>query len=711
MVGLHARPRSQPLRNLTAAIIMISMNIPAAAAAAEDPYLWLEEVSGERQLSQVRSWNARTAERLETSAGFTENRDRAARILNDPRQIAYPNLQKDRVTNFWQDANHVKGIWRTASLGAYLAGKPDWRTLVDVDALAKAEGKSWVWKGAVCLQSDYSRCMIGLSEGGSDALTYREFDMKAGRFLADGFTTPHAKTTLAWLSPDTLLVQTDFGAGTLTDSGYGRQVRMWKRGTPLKAAQVLLDGRKSDVGVSPSVEWDQGRAFAMIDRSPTFWTTELSHVTPDGRLVRSPLPDTATPEAVVDGRLVARLFADWKLGERTIPAGTVVAYDIAALERGEQPPIETVFSPDPATAIAQVGGGKGVVWLGLLEDVAGRLAAVRRTAAGWQVTDVPVPPNSAISIVDTDGRSDLAFVNIEGMIQPDTLVAARPGAELQTVAALPAQFDASQFEVAQRFATSADGTRVPYFLVRKKGASAPAPTLLHAYGGFRQPSLPTYLSPLPQFWLESGGAYVLANIRGGGEYGPSWHEAGLKENRQRVFDDFHAVAADLKATGITSTIAASGRSNGGLLVGVAFTQRPELYDAVLMGVPLADMRRYNQLLAGASWMGEYGNPDVPAEWEYISKYSPYQNLRKGGRYPRVMIFTSTKDDRVHPAHARKMAARLQELGDDFYYYENIQGGHAGTADKMEEAYRVALLYAYLDRELRSGPPSPPTAGQ
>ncbi len=679
-----------------------------AVAADEDPYQWLEEVQGAKALAQVKTWNAATAKQLEAAPGFASYRDRSLAILNDKRQLAYPDeIQSSNVTNFWQDAANVRGLWRVATTASFVAGTPDWRTLIDLDALSKAEGKNWVWKGANCLKPDYRYCLVGLSDGGKDALEWREFDTATAKFVSGGFATPAAKSSVAWLDRDHLLVQSDFGPGTVTDSGYGRQVRLWTRGTPLSDAKLVAEGTTSDVGVTPAVFWDSNRAWGTIFRSTSFWETELSHLTPSGALVRSPLPASAELQDVLGGRAIALLHVDWSFRGTKWLAGSIVAYSIDPVLRGEPATVEAVYVPSSTEAVEEVRASQNVLWVKVLDNVAGKLVSLRRGPYGWVARNVPLAQNSVVHLMTVGGTPDLAFVGVEGLAQPETLYAVQPEGRRTAVASLPAFFDASKVEVSQHFATSPDGTKVPYFVVRPAGTTGPIPTLMHAYGGFRAATNPTYLSknpsrlgPMAQFWVQEGGAFVLANIRGGGEFGPAWHESVLKANRQKVFDDFYAVAEDLKKTGITSKLGISGRSNGGLLMGVAYTQRPELFDAVLMGVPLSDMKRYSHLLAGASWMGEYGDPDKPEEWAYISKYSPYQNLKAGAKYPKVMIYTSTKDDRVHPGHARKMAARMEEQGHPFYYFENIEGGHAGTANKSEDAYRAALMMVYLNRELK-----------
>jgi len=694
-----------------AAVACLTGGAVAQTAGDTDPNLWLEEVEGIRALAQVRQWNTATASVLEAAPGFAQTRTRALAILNDARQIALPSeIQGDRVTNFWQDAANVRGVWRATGLVAFARGEPEWRTLLSVDALAKAEGRNWVWKGAVCRKPDHARCLVALSDGGKDAREWREFDVASASFVAGGFRTPAAKSDVAWLDKDRILIETDFGPGTLTTSGYGRQVRVWTRGTPLASARLVYEARAEDVEASPTVRYDGGTAYPVITRVVSSWTRDYFHLTPGGAPVRAPLPQSAEIADVHGGRAIVKLNEDWSTGGRRYKAGWVVAYEIAAVLAGRTPPVELVYVPSASEAVEQVSSGGAWLYVKTLDNVAGRLTALQRGEDGfWTGREMPLPRNSVVNLVETGGDTGLAFATVEGLLQPKTLMLVEPAVArpVRPVAAEPAMFDAAKMEATQRFATSADGTRIPYFLVRPKGATGPVPAILHAYGGFRIAQNPEYLSnhparlgPLAQFWVEEGGAFVLANIRGGDEFGPAWHDSVIRENRQKAFDDFHAVAMDLKKAGIASKIAASGRSNGGLLVGVAMTQRPDLYDAVLMGVPLADMKRYSKLLAGASWMGEYGDPDKREDWAFISKYSPYQALRAGVRYPAAMIYTSTKDDRVHPAHARKMAARLAALGQRFYYYENTQGGHAGSADRTEEAYRVALMKAYLDREMK-----------
>jgi prolyl oligopeptidase len=682
------------------------IGIAAVAQTAEDPYLWLEEIEGTRALDQVKAWNKVTEDLLQKDPKFASYESRARAVLDDEQQIATPDaVLGDVVANLWRDARNPRGLWRVSPLAAYRAGKPQWRTLIDVDALGKSEGKSWVWHGADCLAPDYKRCLVSLSPGGTDADVVREFDLTTAKFVEGGFVVPEAKSSVAWADRDTLVVVTDYGPESLTESGYGRIAKLWKRGTPLASARTVLEGIKSDVAVNPFARQDGDKRWVFLDRGKTFYTSELSLLTADGRVVKTPLPEDAEFQDVLAGRLIAKLQTP--LGK--LPEGAVIAYTLADIAAGRPTTPELVMAPSKSQAIEEVAASDGVLWVKALDDVSGKLFALRRGGSGgWARTEIALPVNSTVHLLETSGKSDLAFATVEGMLTPPALYAIEPATSPTVVQSLPAKFDASSMNVEQRFATSKDGTRVPYFLVRRKGTTGPVPTFIHAYGGFRAAQTPGYLTaqpyragPLGMFWVEEGNAYVLANIRGGGEYGPEWHRSVLRENRQKSFDDLHAVAEDLIKTGVTAKgkLGISGRSNGGVLVGAALTQRPDLYSAVISGSPLHDMKRYSKLLAGASWVAEYGDPDNPEDWAFLSKYSPYQQLKAGVKYPAVFFYSSTKDDRVHPGHARKMAARLGEYGNRFYFHEYLEGGHSVGADHAEDAHRAALLMAYLKREL------------
>ena len=681
-----------------------------AVAQSGDPYAWLEEIEGARPLDQVRKWNAETDAELTRVPGFEARRARALAIHNDPNRIAMPSeVMGDLVANHWVDANHKRGLWRVSPLSAYLAGKPEWRTQIDVDALGKAEGKSWVWHGADCLPPEYRRCLISLSPGGSDADVIREFDLATGQFVAGGFVVPEGKNSATWVDQDTLLVARVEGEGTATRSGYPRTVREWRRGTPWSAATLVAEAAAADIGIGPFAVMDGDIRRVAISRNVGFYESRVSMRAPDGRWVDLPAPQTAEFQDVVSGQAIYTLVEP--LG--ALRGGSVVAYDINQMLAGHKPAPQLVMAPSRTQAIEEVAASDNVLWIKALDDVSGKLFQyARRPDGSWAGRDMGLPGNSTVQIVETAGKQDIAFVTVEGMLHPTTLMAVGQGAP-RPVQALPPQFDASQFTVTQRFATSKDGTRVPYFLVRRKtDREDPVPALIHAYGGFRNAQTPTYLTgqpyrsgPLGLFFVEDGGAFVLANIRGGGEYGPDWWRAALREKRQNSFDDLHAVAEDLVRTGVSAKgrIAISGRSNGGVLVGAARNQRPDLYGAVISGSPLIDMKRYSHLLAGASWIDEYGDPDKPADWAFMSLYSPYQNIKPGVKYPPTFYYLSTKDDRVHPGHARKAAAKLKAFGNTVYYHEYLEGGHSVGADKSEDAMRAALLWAFLTKEIGDRP--------
>ncbi|USI74070.1 prolyl oligopeptidase family serine peptidase [Sphingomonas morindae] len=687
--------------------VVAGLLLGAAPPPEGDSHRDLEAVDGAAALATVKAWNARSLATLEAQPHFAEDRARAARLLADPAKIATPDaILGDQVLNLWQDAAHPRGLWRIADLAGFAAGRPHWRTLIDIGALGAAEHRKWVFKGAECLAPAYVRCMVALSDGGGDAVVEREFDLAAGRFVPGGFTLPEAKTSLAWAGPDALYVATEYGPGSMTRSGYARIAKLWRRGTPLAAATLVAEGEVGDVSEAVASYADGDRQWPMVVRGIDFYHRAASHIAPDGRLVASPLPRDAQIEDVLDGRVIASLKSAWQ-GH---PAGAIVAYRIADLLAGRTPAVERVFTPTPRQATVSVAAGMGRLWIQYLDDVSGRLVGLARDPAGhWAGAPVALPDKATVHLLAAAGRSAIAFAEVEAMLQPPTLYAVRPDAAPAVVQALPARFDAAGMTVEQRFATSRDGTRVPYFLVRKPGAApGPVPALIHAYGGFELPQTPAYLinepyrsGPAGLFWVERGNAYVLADLRGGGEYGPAWHDAALREKRQNAYDDLYAVAEDLVRTGITARgrIAVSGRSNGGLMAGVAMTQRPDLFGAAVIGSPLLDMKRYSHLLAGASWIGEYGDPDVPADWAFIRRYAPYQNLVKGRRYPVPFLYTSTRDDRVHPGHARKFAARLQDYGDPFFYYEAIEGGHAAGVEPAQDALRAALVAAYLELEL------------
>jgi len=683
--------------------------VTAAAAEDKDPYLWLEEIEGKKALDWVKKENAATDKLIVGRPGFEADRKRARAILDDERQIAEPGeVMGETITNFWRDAANPRGLWRQSPLDAFLAGKPVWTTLIDVDALGKTEKQSWVWHGADCLAPDYTRCLVSLSPGGTDADIVREWDRTTKSFVDGGFTLPQAKSSVTWENADTLLVATDYGAGSMTASGYPRIVKRWKRGTPLASAETVAEGEHEDVGMNVFALVDGDKRWPMISRGTTFYTTKYLIRGVSGESYHSTIiPESASLRDVLDGQAIVFLNEDFGTG---FPAGSLISLSLEDMSADSQVAIIPVMTPTKAQAIENVSATDNVLWVKALDDVEGKLFALRRDPAtgNWSQKEVPLAANATVQIAGTVGKRDIALATAETMLMPPTLYAVSENKAPQAVQSLPATFDAKEMSVEKRFATSKDGTQIPYFLARKKGATGPVPALIHAYGGFRAAQTPGYLTgqpyragPLGLFWVEDGNAYVLANIRGGGEYGPAWHQAALREKRQNSFDDLHAIAEDLVKTGVSAKgkIAISGRSNGGVLVGAAMTQRPDLYGAVISGSPIKDMRRYDKMLAGASWVAEYGDPDVPEDWAFLSKYSPYQSLRKSVTYPPIFLYLSTKDDRVHPGHARKYAARLKEFGNTVYYHEYIEGGHSVGADHAEDAVRAAMLHAFLLREL------------
>ncbi len=615
--------------------------------------------------------------------------------------------------NHWIDANNPRGVWRVASYDSFISGKPQWRTLIDVDALGKAEGKSWVWHGADCLAPAYRRCLVALSPGGGDADVIREFDLQTGKFVAGGFEVPLSKNSAGWVDENTLLVGRA-AKGSQTVSGYPINLVEWKRGTPLDSAPVVATGEASDIGMSADQIGNADTRYPMIFRTISYFDSRRQVRRPDGRWVELPVPVDADIMGLVGNSLVLRL--DKAVAGH--PSGALVAYDFAAILNGARPAPELVLAPGPKQAIEQVDTTDNRLWVKLLEDVSGKLVALRRDAGGRWVEDrMNLPANSTVGMLATADKRDEILVNVENFITPTSLVRVTAAGQASTVQSLPALFDSANMSVTQHFASSKDGTKVPYFVVRRRDAAVPAGALIHAYGGFNAAQTPTYLTaqpyrsgPLGLFLVEDGQAYILANIRGGGEYGPAWHRGALLEKRQNSFDDLEAVARDVMARGIArrDSVAISGRSNGGVLVGAAINQNPDLYAATIVGSPLFDMQRYSKLLAGASWISEYGDPDKPADWAFMKLYSPYQNVRRDVRYPPMFLYLSTQDDRVNPGHARKWKALNDQLGNKVYYHEYLEGGHSVGADRAEDAVRAAMEWAFLKTVLpaQSGSATP-----
>ncbi|MFC4858513.1 prolyl oligopeptidase family serine peptidase [Actinophytocola glycyrrhizae] len=663
----------------------------------DDPYLWLEEVTGETALDWVRERNAETITELTGTERFTGLRDGIREVLDADDRIPYVRRRGDHLYNFWQDAANPRGLWRRTTLESYRSADPEWELVLDVDALAKAEDESWVWQGAAVLRPSYRRALVELSRGGADATVVREFDLETKAFVTDGFTLPEAKSSVGWIDEDRIYVGTDFGEGSLTASGYPRIAKEWRRGTPLSEAVTVYEGKPDDVSAGAFHDPTEGFERDFVYRSPDFYRTEKHLRLADGELVKVDVPLDADTSAHREWLLI-NTRTPWTVAGTTHPAGALLVARFDDYLAGGRD-LTVLFEPDEHTSLQYWMWTRNHLIVASLQDVKSRFD-VLTPAENWARAPLAGAPEAgAADILDTsDDRDDEYFLNTSGYTQPSTLYRGEVGAEAEVLKQAPAFFDADGLSTRQYFATSDDGTRIPYFVV---GQENDGPTLMTGYGGFEVPLTPGYSGMLGRGWLARGGIYVVANIRGGGEYGPDWHQSVVKENRMRVYEDFAAVAKDLVTRGITTPerLGIQGGSNGGLLMGVMLTRYPELFGAIVCQVPLLDMRRYHKLLAGASWVAEYGDPDDPGEWAYLKEYSPYQNIAPGRPYPPTIILTSTRDDRVHPGHARKTMARLTELGYDVRYYENIEGGHGAAADNEQLAFKWSLVYEFLWRQL------------
>jgi prolyl oligopeptidase len=699
---------------MATAVAVSACAAPTMNTNATDPYLWLEDVQGERALAWVKQRNALTEARLEKHPRFADTQQKLRAILDARDRIPYVQRMGDALYNFWRDAKNPKGLWRRTTLAEYRKPEPAWEVVIDLDALGAADKENWVWKGATCLAPDYRRCMVALSRGGADASVLREFDTQTKRFIDvkdGGFHVAEAKTDVNWLNANTLLIGSDFGPGSLTESGYARVIKRWQRGQPLAQAATVFEGQAKDVAAWASVDLTPGFERTTVGRATDFYNTEMFLLEGE-KTQRVDKPSDASLAFWYEHVLV-QLRSDWTVGRATHKAGSLLTMPAAAYLKGERN-FTALFTPTATRSLDNYTTTRRHVLITVLDNVAGRIEAWQAPSsntATWQRREVAAPFPGTLSVSSwadstrqDDAHAETFTVNYTDFLTPDSYLlghTAQPA--LETLKRRPAQFDASGMKVDQFFAASKDGTRVPYYVVWPKsgmnGATAYGrnPTLLYGYGGFEVSQQPWYSAGFGNAWAQHGGVLVVANIRGGGEFGPAWHQAAIKANKQRSYDDFAAVAQDLIARKIASRqhLGMQGGSNGGLLVGAVMLQRPELFGAVVCQVPLLDMRRYHTLLAGASWMAEYGDPDKPDEWAYIAKYSPYQTVRKDMKLPPVLFTTSTRDDRVHPGHARKMAARMLEQGHDVSYWENIEGGHGGAANNQQKAYMQALEFSFL----------------
>ena len=678
------------------------MRIIPPVTTQTDPYLWLEAVEDERALSWVREQNANSQHELEARPEFEPIRSRLLSILNSEARIPILGKHGPHYYNFWRDAAHPRGLWRRTTLESYRAPNPEWEIVLDLDGLAAQENENWVFTGVEYCPPGDRRALIRLSRGGADAVVVREFDLDSKTFVTDGFNLPEAKIWISWRDQDSIFVGTDFGPGSQTASGYPRIVKVWNRGQPLTDARTIFEAQTDDVWAFGYHTDDAEFPREFVVRGMSFFTNETRLVS-DGDLVKLEKPDDAQITTWREFALVEPK-TDWVIHDRMYPQGSLLAITLEDFLKGSRD-FEVLFTPTERKSLLDFMSTRNFLILNELENVRHTIYALEYANGAWVRHELPTPEFGQVSVWPVEPTvSDAYWMEVTDYLTPSSLYIGNVGSAPELLKQLPAFFDANGLETKQFEATSKDGTRIPYFLVSRQNIvlNGSNPTLLYGYGGFEVSQLPQYSAGIGSSWLERGNVFVVANIRGGGEFGPRWHRAALRENRQRAYDDFIAVAEDLIARGVTSPqhLGIQGGSNGGLLMGVMLTQRPDLFKAVVCQVPLLDMRRYHLLLAGASWMEEYGDPDNPEDWAFIQKYSPYQNLRDGVKYPRVLFTTSTRDDRVHPGHARKMFARMNDMGCDALYFENIEGGHGGAANNLQAAYMSALAQTFLIHELQ-----------
>ncbi|CAE1145700.1 Prolyl endopeptidase [Serratia sp. Tan611] len=708
MVPFANRRQFLKLGAQTAGAVIAMTSLPnsirlamAGAQPPADDQLWLEPLQGSEALNWVKQQNQRTLQQFAQDSAFPQLEKQVLDILNKETQIPWVTKFGDYYYNFWQDQKNPRGLLRRATLDEYRKPQPAWETVLDIDALGKAEGKEWVYHGSQSLEPEHRYCLINLSPDGGDAVEVREFDLHNKRFVEQGFRLPAAKSVVSWASADELFVATDFGSGSLTQSGYPRTVKRWRRGTPLDSAETLYQAQPEDMRAYAYHDDTPGFERDYIVRMIDFYRQETFLLHANGEQQRIEVPSDAEINSHRDWLLI-KPRSDWQLEGRTYPAGALLAAKFDDYLAGRRK-LEVLFTPSANQALSDYSTTRDHLIVGIMQDVANRLEVLTPQGDSWHSRPLGVPVElSTVAAGGIDNKTNDYFLTVSGFLQPTSLYLGSldDEDEPELLKQAPQDFAADKYQVSQHFATSQDGTRVPYFQVAHKGLRLDGdnPTLLYGYGGFDVSLLPSYLGARAPTWLERGGVYVIANIRGGGEYGPAWHRAALKQNRHRAYEDFAAVAQDLMDRKVTSSrrLAARGGSNGGLLVGNMLTHYPQLFGCIVCEVPLLDMRRYTKLSAGASWIAEYGDPDKAQEWEYIRTFSPYHNLKADVAYPPVLFLTATSDDRVNPAHARKMAARMQQMGyQQAYFYENTAGGHSAAADKQQSAFNAALVSEFL----------------
>ena len=683
------------IRHLTSMGVTVAL---LGCSTDGDPYLWLEDVGGEEALAWVEERNRATRSAFSEDPDFESLEQRLRGIFDADDRIPYVYKAGDWYYNLWQDEHNPRGLWRRTSLEEYRKPDPSWEVVLDIDALGKAEGENWVYGGASILVPTYDRCLLRLSRGGADADVVREFDLVAKAFVDGGFSLPEAKQTVAWAGRDEIFVATDFGPGTMTDSGYARIVKLWQRGQPLDDAITVFEGEVSDVSVGAYAELSPGFEMQFVYRGRDFYNSDR-YIRRGEELLPLAIPSDAG-QAVHRGWLYVTPRSDWETPGRTYATGSLLAIKLERFLAGDRD-LAVLFEPGEGAALAGYSPTRNHVLVNILDNVRNRIEVATPGPEGWSLAPLPGVDETGFQTIDADAvdpdGDDRFFLETTDYLTPSTLSLASVGEDPGVLKSAPAKFDTDGLAIRQHWTASADGTRIPYFQVSHVDAADTLPTLLYGYGGFRIPQVPRYSAGIGSAWLERGGVYVVANIRGGGEFGPDWHQAALKADRPRAYEDFIAVAEDLIRRGVTTPnqLGVMGGSNGGLLMGNMLTMRPDLFGAIVAQVPLFDMRRYHELLAGASWMAEYGDPDNPEEWAFIEGFSPYHNVSADVDYPRLLVTTSTRDDRVHPGHARKMVAKMRDMGHDVVYYENVEGGHAGAADNAQRAYMWTLAFRFL----------------
>lgn len=666
----------------------------------DDPYIWLEDIEGEKSLGWVKAQNALSEQVITTHPLFETLRNRYLEVFNDKDKIAYPTIVGDYVYNLWQDEINERGVWRRMLKVDYINKKSDWEVILDIDELSKKENKKWVFNSAEWLAPDNTICLISISDGGKDEDELREFNVKTKEFVKNGFLLAESKGYAAWIDEDSLLISRDFGAGTLTNSGYPRIVKSWKRGTSIDDAEIIFEADTTVAAVWPNTFYSNNKQYAFIFIWVTSNETECYYIS-GNKLQKIDYPLDAEVSGFYKNQMILALQSDWNINNLTYLAGSLVSFDLDEFLSGKVN-IKTIYYPDIKSSFISMSTTNDFIVVNTMKNVQNRLIKYRIENNKWIEEEVDAPEFGSIRLITSSDQSNDYFFQYSNFITPPTLCYGKDE-DFKEIKKLKHVFNNEGLVIKQNAAISKDGTSIPYFIVHKSDLimNGENPTLVYAYGGFNSSRQPSYDPIRGTGWLEQGGIYVLANIRGGGEFGPSWHKAAMKEKRQNAYDDFFAVTEDLIQKNITSPdyLGAFGWSNGGLLAGVVFTQRPDLYNAVVVAAPLLDMKRYSKMLAGASWMGEYGNPDIPEEWEYLKKYSPYHNVFKDKKYPEVLFITSIKDDRVHPGHARKMAAKMMDMGHPLLYHETIEGGHGAASTNKQRAEMFAIIFTYLNMKL------------